>query len=327
MFFFFFSQTPEWNNFRKQVLDQLKYKTNRLLYHYTSPEGLIGILSNNRLWFTESSCLNDESEGRYIYSIIQDCINNTQLFDAEFVDEIKKRITDSKLDHKEISSPLIEDKKHREIYEEAKSKYFICSFSHDKDALPLWNYYTKTPTSIGYNIAFSSTKLNKSIEGGLKNFTNRYFYKVIYDEKIQKSIIMNALEIGNRLWKQHQDELYKYDLIFWLEDFFEHIKFGFKHPAFESEKEVRMILRMSSPKFEELIVHNSSLAYNEIKIRTIKGVFVPYVEMSYDKSAVNGIMVSPTVKDELAVESLNLLLKKYSYTDCRIEKSSVPLKY
>lgn len=33
------------------------------------------------------------------------------------------------------------------------------------------------------------------------------------------------------------------------------------------------------------------------------------------------------VKDEMAVESLNLLLKKYSYTDCNIEKSSVPLKY
>lgn len=327
MFFFFFSQSEEWKNFREKVTNQLKYKANKNLYHYTSPEGLIGILGANKLWFTEASCLNDESEGKYLYSLIQDCIENNMSFDIDFVEEVRRRIienkntvNDSKID--------IADEGSEQAYAEEKSKYFICSFSLDKDALPLWNYYTKTPTSIGYNISFSSSKLNKSVERELKSdFTNRYFYKVIYDEKVQNSIIMEALEIGNRLWHKYGDNIYRGDLIFWLKEFFEHIKFGFKHPAFESEKEVRMILRMSSVKFEELIVHNSETEYNEIKIRPIQGVFVPYVEMNFEKTAMNGLMVSPTVKDEMAVESLNLLLKKYSFNDCTIEKSTVPLKY
>lgn len=321
MFFFFFSQTEEWKQFSAKVTDQLKYKANRNLYHYTSPEGLIGILGNNKLWFTESGCLNDESEGKYIYSLIQNCIETNLTFNIDFSEEVRKQIIENRT--------IINDSKNNvaneevtKMHEDEKSKYFICSFSLDKDALPLWNYYTKTPTSIGYNISFSSSKLNKSVERGLNGgFNNRYFYKVIYDEKVQNSIIMEALEIGNRLWTKHEDDLYRGDLIFWLKEFFELIKFGFKHPAFESEKEVIMILRMSSSKFEELIVYNSNLSYNEIKIRTIKGVFVPYVEMRYDKSAMNGIMVSPTVKDVMPVESLNLLLKKYSYTDCNIEKS------
>ena len=327
MFFFFFSQTEEWNQFSEKVTEQLKYKANRNLYHYTSPEGLIGILENNKLWFTESGCLNDESEGKYIYSLIQNCIETNLTFNIDFIEEVRKQIMENSAITDGIKNNITNDEVAK-MHEEGKSKYFICSFSLDKDALPLWNYYTKTPTSIGYNISFSSSKLNKSVERELKSdFTNRYFYKVIYDEKVQNSIVMEALEIGNRLWERHEDIIYRDDLIFWLKEFFELIKFGFKHPAFESEKEVRMILRMSSSKFEELIVHNSNLAYNEIKIRTIKGVFVPYVEMNFEKSAMNGIMVSPTVKDEMAVESLNLLLKKYSYIDCSIEKSSVPLKY
>ena len=96
MFFFFFSQTEEWKQFSAKVTDQLKYKANRNLYHYTSPEGLIGILGNNKLWFTESGCLNDESEGKYIYSLIQNCIETNLTFNIDFSEEVRKQIIENR---------------------------------------------------------------------------------------------------------------------------------------------------------------------------------------------------------------------------------------
>ena len=39
---------------------------NKLIYHYTSSSGLLGILSSESLWFTDFSVLNDESEGKGI---------------------------------------------------------------------------------------------------------------------------------------------------------------------------------------------------------------------------------------------------------------------
>ena len=47
---------------------------NKLIYHYTSSSGLLGILSSESLWFTDFSVLNDESEGNYIYSLVKDVL-------------------------------------------------------------------------------------------------------------------------------------------------------------------------------------------------------------------------------------------------------------
>ena len=40
------------------------------IYHYTSSEGLLGILRDKTLWFTDTMALNDSSEGNYIWEIL-----------------------------------------------------------------------------------------------------------------------------------------------------------------------------------------------------------------------------------------------------------------
>ena len=56
----------------KKKLSQYIAVDNCEIYHYTSPLGLNGIMSNNTLRFTDRNYLNDYSEGRYVIGLCLD---------------------------------------------------------------------------------------------------------------------------------------------------------------------------------------------------------------------------------------------------------------
>ena len=115
------------------------------IYHYTSPEGLQGIIESNKLRFTNRIYLNDKMEGKHALDLL-----------VQAYDEI---IEDMHPD-KEEAIKQIKDYKENKI-EKHGFKIFQCSFSCDKDNLSLWNYYTKDRSIKGYNINFSSKELCK----------------------------------------------------------------------------------------------------------------------------------------------------------------------
>lgn len=305
------------NGLEKKIDNTLYYRSKNVLYHYTSPEGLLGILKNRKIWFTESSCLNDESEGKYIYEILRENLE-TGIYDQKFVELVYSWVLDNNLDKEKESNYLGE-----------KFLYLICSFSTDNDALPLWNYYTKTPSSLGYNIAFSPMKLDFAI--GNKwgdSLSGYYFYKVIYNREIQRKIVSDLLNLANKIWEDNNVSFIACEnVVQWLRYTFERIRYGFKHPAFESEKEVRIILKMQEQVFNSILTKKDFASDHEIDIRAMKGLYMPYVQVEFDTDTVRNIMVSPTVKDKAAIESVSLLLKKYGYSRCRTNKSKIPLKY
>lgn len=220
------------------------------------------------------------------------------------------------------------DKEKESNYRGEKFLYFICSFSTDNDALPLWNYYTKTPSSLGYNIAFSPTKLEMAISEKWRNsLSGWYFYKVIYNRNVQNKIVSDLLDLCNDIWEDDRSYLSRENIVQWLRFTFERIRYGFKHPAFESEKEVRIILGMQEQVFDSMLTGGEFSDGHEIDIRAMKGLYMPYVQVEFDTDAVRRVMVFPTVKDDVAVDSVSLLLKKYGYYRCWINKSQIPLKY
>ena len=62
------------------------YIPSGLLCHYTSLSGLKGIMSSKKLWFSDSACLNDKTEGKYIYDVLKDC-----LFDIKNKKSVQRR--------------------------------------------------------------------------------------------------------------------------------------------------------------------------------------------------------------------------------------------
>lgn len=121
--------------------------SNALIYHYTSPDGMKGILENKTIRFSDRYFLNDSSEGTYIMDL---CIKNIEILvpnHDKFKYELLKRCGERK------EKPQRDD-------------FYVhqCSFSKYEDSLALWNYYTKGNNIQGYNLCFVSHELKSSLK-------------------------------------------------------------------------------------------------------------------------------------------------------------------
>ena len=65
---------PEWKKLIDDVHEKhisyiCKEATDGLFFHYTSPNGLLGIISKSSVWFSNSDYLNDISESDYFHEV------------------------------------------------------------------------------------------------------------------------------------------------------------------------------------------------------------------------------------------------------------------
>ena len=91
-----------------------------IIYHYTSGQGLMGILSNSEIHCSHISFLNDPSE-------------------HEYFDEILAKLFESNPDCKSIYYELYNESYFGITY--SKHDFYVLSFSKNEDSLSMWNYY------------------------------------------------------------------------------------------------------------------------------------------------------------------------------------------
>lgn len=60
-------------NFSNKLRD-IKTDCNEELWHYTSSTGVLGIIKNDSLWFSDRRFLNDKTECNYIYELMHKLI-------------------------------------------------------------------------------------------------------------------------------------------------------------------------------------------------------------------------------------------------------------
>ena len=298
------------------IIDSMLYKGNATkMFHYTSSEGLLNILRSGKLWFTNGEYLNDSSEGKYIFEVMEEC--KIDKYSATFQRYIKQIMLGQ-----EAEDAVKEDAaKHLREFLIFNFKVFICSFSISGDSLPLWNYYTKNPSSVGYNIGFNTKEF---IERIFSPETKILYLPVLYSKKKQVQLLQSLFDAAYELYNKVKGDDKRY-LLFRLGREIELLKFAFKHSAFSEEKEVRLVWLMDQKEYKENL---SKIAESEIiKMRVQNGFFTPYVELPFDREKILQITVSPTLKDEQAIDSLQLLVDKYQLKECEISKSSIPLKF
>lgn len=272
------------------------------LVHYTSAEGLLGILKSNKLRFTEASCLNDELEGNIIFDILKELLPQ---YETEFKDKVNQK----------IEHPSFKD----------SFKCFIFSLSTETDSLSLWNYYVKNPSMMGYNLQFNNKILSKGVKDYCSNNLdniNSICYPVIYDKRAQKLFLELIVQNCYNQWKKEKSDA----VIKVLLGYIYALRFLFKHKAFFQEQEIRFVIYMSN----EFFINELKAKDNDsevIKIQARHDLIVPFIEVPFDKIALEAIGVSPLIKNKAAVESINLLLGKYGYENVKLLHSTIPLKY
>lgn len=286
-------------------------KSEKILYHYTSLEGLLGIIKDKAIWATNILYLNDASELKYSIDLLkEELIQYGKL-------HLKNRIIDidSKIEH--IFYEIVMENIANLIPKTAPFSFFICSFSEEKDLLSQWRGYC--PKGIGFSLGFKFSKLRESA----KPFR---FEPCIYEEEKQISEIRNIIKITSSQfateiepnWKEAWDLKGKQLAADLILKFME-LAPTFKHPKFKEEKEWRIIASLQTKKSTELI-----------KFRPGQSMIVPYIELPIPKEVenlvINHIVVGPSHEPILSKGSVEMLLKSKNVKFDEVQYSTIPYR-
>ena len=120
-------------------------------YHYTSPEGLRGIMETRTFFFTDSQFLNDFREKININDELELFWKSCKkIYDKCFYNLLHKIRVD---EYEDSGFSYILN------HTETKCRYFVFSLSMDGDSLSMWKYYAKNNSYDGYCIGLFSYAL------------------------------------------------------------------------------------------------------------------------------------------------------------------------
>ncbi len=163
-----------------ELMQAFSEKYSGTVYHYTSAEGVAGIISNHEIWMSNTAFMNDTTELR----TLQD--ERSILKDGDFTNEHVKRAWHNM-------------QRSRSFH----SNYYMASFSRAKDLLEQWRAYGS------YCIGFDAKKLR--LRKGVS------FYRCLYRAKdISKWILSREGKEGwwNNSLKKQQRGLLAFSLIY-----------------------------------------------------------------------------------------------------------------
>lgn len=278
-----------------------------LLYHYTTSEGLLGILQNQNIWSTESSFLNDLFEIQYGIDITQDILK---------IHTTKKDIFVKKFCKLTISYLNIMNSKEEEIY--------ITSFCEKSDLLSQWKGYTNFGE--GYAIGLDLQQLTNTKHH--KDFKNISIKKVIYDKKTQKNIIKSKIKYMIKESKKliYQDKKNEENIINAcaksLAYYLNAQSKRFKSNSFSEEKEWRIIY-----------INNTFSKENRVKnkFRITDSIITPYLELNLSNKnskllPIKEIIIGPKINYKKASKSINLIYNNIHKNTPKILKSEISLQ-
>lgn len=286
------------------LLDEVSPLVSNILYHYTSLDGLLGIIKSSSLWMSHAAYLNDASELNYGTKLISDMIN--------------KKIKDKK--YNEINDILrVSSIVFSNYYRDSVNPY-VLSLSEEIDVLSQWRAYgNNCGVSIGFN-----PKNILELKVSYLNITNESrLIKVIYEKEEQINLIEKAIDII--LKYDHLTEFVApanlssagSSLTEISMNMFMEIIPSFKHPSFHEEKEWRLLKVMS-------LTHEKE--HKVVNHRFRSGVLIPYLELkAQDKLPIIKIRYGPNPNPYLTRKAIESLLIKHGY-EVPVDGTDTPLR-
>jgi hypothetical protein len=183
------------------------------LFHYTSPEGFIGIVTTKSLWASDMLSLNDASEAEYPRALIG------EVFDLH-------RAAISDVDRERFKRQLLE-------YMFRLHPPFVVCFCEDGDLLSQWRAYANGGE--GFALRFDFPWLASLNEGSFR------LQKVVYDRAKQLEMVGSLLALVTSALSKYRFSA-KEQTHIWQSaaGFLEAWVVMFKAPAFAEEKEWRL---------------------------------------------------------------------------------------
>ena len=292
----------------------------RIIFHYTSAAGLLGIVKNRRIWATESNFLNDPSEISFAASNVV-----KQVADAvKRLDIVSERRREMRRSLKWIEEAYVDPHSDIQFHEE---RSFITSFSYSDDSLTLWrNYAGKGGFCIGFNedkiVSLFNREFPPAIEHagdkelsdgietnfGLNPTISRVNYGLNPTRQLASKIVSTITKDSFNLEEGRHE----------LGSILRSLA-TVKHPAYEDEREVRLIVRRTGDFSPNPLVRASPTAG-----------LVSYHEVAFPHEALVSITTAPGVeqaRSESAVRSLLHDGARGAWSHVNIRSANIPFSW
>jgi hypothetical protein len=259
------------------------------LYHYTSLEGLLGILGHKTLWLAEASTLNDTSEMR---------------FGGEAVAEVLQAGHSSALDLHAVAE------KEKRFLEGLTSHGYVFCFCREHDLLSQWRAYGGG--AAGFEIEFDRVPL----EAYLARQRVSDPTPMLYGKDEVKQAAGRFLSEASAIAAKPEHSLKGSDLAKFEDEFgfrLSLLALATKDPCFSGEREWRIIR-----------VRREGEA---VRFRSAHGIIVPYLDLSCIPPEVFvGVTLGPKVDADLGGETVRLFLESNGLGHAQVRRSRVPLR-
>ena len=306
-----------------------------LLYHYTTQQGLLGILNNKNkcIWATHSQYLNDKREGGIVLQAL--------------LNELSSRVKSDSLFQLLGMEPNIA--KQPECTDEetlsqaigaanwvTSQNVFVASFSEEGNLLSQWRAYSGK--SGGYSIGFKPGFLRAAGRRFLKGRPDSFYMDadpllicVYYDER-EKQSLENEIEglVSSYINSVHSNAEVK--VASGTE--------GFRHPfAIAAGHFIPLGMRSAITKdygFHEEIewrlvfLLNQNSIPTDLKLRTGSSMLMPYIEIPLhwedQPIEIKEIIVGPCQYPDSAIRSVEMLLKREEIYGVEVKDSNIPYR-
>lgn len=290
------------------------------LYHYTTAEGLHGILSNHRLWASSATFLNDSSELEYGLEIFDSVLSEWESLNQSHLEGFVFKVI--RQARGMFRSPQVHP----------LTTVYVACFCEEDNLLSQWRTYGQTG---GYSLEFPVQNGTLNVEAE-NNIFSSTLLRVNYHENDQRSLthdfvrqVITVLEIGPELIKQNvSDELPLLNLSsFAVFDLIAEHVVGFKNPAFAEEREWRIVLRRNLWDWIQDLADNKP--WFKPDFRHSRGILVPYIQLKPASGQNNLPVVSvrfgPSLNKMKAEPSLRTFLTANGYSHAEIRGSNIPV--
>lgn len=264
------------------------------LFHYTTVQGLFGIIESQCFWLTNMQYMNDLSESSHATKLIKEILTELSK-NKKYTDDFSKYL-----------------KKANDIYLDNSKNYIAC-FTTNGDSLPMWNMYGK---NCGVSIEID-------LDAGY-NFCNQgcLFRDMIYDESILHDHIEKIVDFYQETYRKlNEDKSNNFHTINnTMNEILEKIilfSANVKNKYFSHEAETRLLLTVKD--------------CDKIKYRVKNNIIVSYIETSPHglnkdkKLPIKSVIVGPGEEQDIVKSSIMDFLKSKGY-NIEVKSSAIPYR-
>jgi hypothetical protein len=311
-------------NFTRNFIEPKQAPKTGLLFHYTTAEGLKGIIEENELWATSAYFLNDSSEITYGYGVLDEVLNEW--------------ITKNPCSENSLSVELARDLQRGFGQDLLKRNiihpvYVVC-FCEEDNLLSQWRAYGQTGGySLGFKVASEGQTLELMPESDI--YTAKWL-KVCYerDEQVKRcqAILEAVLPIlDDADTARAVEAVYPHEMVGYpgIRRFVSEMLLGeslsFKNKAFEAEKEWRIVVRR-----REFPKQDDGGGMPPAYFRSLRGMLTPYVKLipkPAESLPLACLRSGPTLEKTTAGMAVRMMLDQNGFPNVRVEGSDIPVKF